>query len=205
MAVAHYLSTFWPLCITAAGRRASNQFGHPPFVDASCRREPDFESAFPSITTICHADKFAPRLHEGDRVIFMTRKGRYLDDAHSRWRLVAALEVAHRFDDHRQAAEWYRAKALPLPSNCMVKGSEPLPLDHTAQPTKNLCQWDLGYWKRARANGTFLACNKLYLELSAPPPVEEADLIRIFGRVPVTRNPPRISSDDFNALLALAR
>ena len=43
------LNSFRPLCMTDIGLRAVNDFDCPPFIDASCRREPDFESEFPSI------------------------------------------------------------------------------------------------------------------------------------------------------------
>jgi len=57
--MAHYLTTFRPLCFTAAGKKAARKFGHPPYIDASCRREPDFESAFPSITAVCHGGTYS--------------------------------------------------------------------------------------------------------------------------------------------------
>jgi hypothetical protein len=46
---------------------------YPPFIDASCRREPDLESRYPSITALCREGHFAPHLHEGDVVAYMTK------------------------------------------------------------------------------------------------------------------------------------
>jgi hypothetical protein len=48
-----FLCSFRPLAASVVGQRAANQFGLPRFLDASCRREPDFESAFPSISALC--------------------------------------------------------------------------------------------------------------------------------------------------------
>jgi hypothetical protein len=73
--VKHYLNTYAPLVHNRFGREACRVYGHPRFVDASCRREPDLESSFPSISALCRAQMFAPRLHVGDRVIYMTKKG----------------------------------------------------------------------------------------------------------------------------------
>ncbi len=89
----HYLNTHTPLVHNGFGRKACEDHGHPPFVDASCRREPDFESPFPSISALCRAQMFAPRLHEGDRVIYMTKKGSAEQGVRH---LVAALEVIKR-------------------------------------------------------------------------------------------------------------
>jgi len=124
------------------------------------------------------------------------------DEPH--WRLVAGLEVVARFETHAAAAAWYRAKGLPLPSNCMVRDNEPFGVEHTAHPKKDLRTWDLGYWARTRKTGTFLACRAHYLELGAPPVVTEADLVGVFGKVPATRNPPGITSDQYDGLMALA-
>jgi len=45
-----YVVTYRPLESTATGRRVKTD---PPFADGSCRREPDLESKFPSITALC--------------------------------------------------------------------------------------------------------------------------------------------------------
>ena len=110
-----------------------------------------------------------------------------------------------RFDTHVDAAEWYRAKGLPLPSNCMVRGNDPLGVEHTAHPKRDLREWDLGYWARTRKTGTFLACKAHYLELCVPPVVTEEQLVGVFGKVPATRNPPAITKEQFSRLLALGR
>ena len=118
-----YLVTYRPLLQTRLGRQAVKEHGLPRFIDGSCRREPDFESAYPSITALCRGSRFAPRLHPGDHVIYITTKGSYLGRRERHWRLTSVLQVLHRFASHEQAASWYRERNLALPSNCMVAGN----------------------------------------------------------------------------------
>ena len=42
-----YLSSFYPLICTNKGRKAVEEFNLPPYIDGSCRREPDFENEYP--------------------------------------------------------------------------------------------------------------------------------------------------------------
>jgi hypothetical protein len=88
-----YLATFRPLVQRSAGRRAVQRYGLPPFIDGSCRREPDFESRYPSISATCRAGHFAPRLTVGDRIAYLTVKGRWLNCAEPHRRLIAVLRV----------------------------------------------------------------------------------------------------------------
>jgi len=198
----YYLSTYTPLIHNRFGRQACQDHGHPPFVDASCRREPDLESPFPSISALCRAQMFAPRLHEGDQVIYMTKKG---SAAKGMRHLVAALEVLHRFNTHKEAQAWYLERGLPLPGNCLVRGNLPLSVDHTDRFTQDVRRWDLGYQARVRAHGTFLVCRALALELHKPRAITDDQLKSIFGRddVPGTRTPPSIPKSNFDALLSL--
>jgi hypothetical protein len=199
----YFLNTFKPLCLTAMGRQAAQRHGLPPFIDSSCRREPDLEHpAYPSISALCRLKKFAPRLHPGDRVIYLTCKAPYGGQA-SHWRLVAVLQVEHRFDSHKEAAEWYRAQGLVLPSNCWVPDNPPMPYEKTCQ-VKPYDQWDREYRARARVCGVFLACTALYANYEAPPSVVEDDLLAVFGRIPGTQNPPEITAQQYQALMAHA-
>src|ERR1035441_4594480 len=111
----YFLNTYTPLIHNRFGQDACRVHGHPPFVDASCRREPDLEASFPSISALCRAHMFAPRLHEYDRVIYMTKKG---STAPGVRHLVAALEVIHRFETHKEGYAWYQGQGLSIPSNC---------------------------------------------------------------------------------------
>src|ERR1700683_5560370 len=109
-----FLVSYTPLVATPHGRNAAAQFRLPPFIDGSIRREPDLEIDWPSISCLCRAGKFAPRLRVGDWVCYMTKKQGNMR------RLAAVLCVAHVFDSHAQAANWYNNHSLKLPSNCMV-------------------------------------------------------------------------------------
>jgi hypothetical protein len=126
-----FLATFRPIVHTSSGRTAAVHFALPPFIDRSCRREPDLQSPFPSITATCRAGSFAPRLRVGDRIAYLTAKGRYLGETSAGWRVVAVLHVIERLLSHPDAAAWYRARDLPLPSNCLVDGNPPKPLEQT--------------------------------------------------------------------------
>jgi hypothetical protein len=157
-----------PLCSTPAGRRVKSD---PPYADGSCRREPDLESKFPSITALCRGRNFAPRLHVGDRVA-------YVSSAQAgTWRLTALLEVVKRFETHEEAATWYRGQGLPPPSNCMVRGTSPLPLrrTHGVSHCGELKKWDEHYQQRANECGVFLACKPLWRNLQDPPMITRKD------------------------------
>src|ERR1043166_992916 len=99
-----YINSYRPLVSTAEGRRASEKHRVPPFVDGSIRREPDLEHAFPSITCLCRAKQFTPRLHVGDYIAFMTVKGSY-DRRTEHRRLTAVLEVLKVRPNHSEAAK----------------------------------------------------------------------------------------------------
>jgi hypothetical protein len=212
-----YLNSFRPLCHNKLGRIAIKNYGLPPFIDASCRREPDFQSRFPSISALCRGALFAPRLREGDSVIYMTVKGRYEPERFSHWRLVSILRVIKRFESHREAADWYQNNGMPIPSNCMVEGNEPLSYDMTIGvippnrfgSTTNtdalLRIWDRGYKDRASKCGVFLACEADFLELHKPSILTDEIMLETFGRIPPTLTPPAISESEFAALCERVR
>lgn len=182
-------NSFHPLVFTRAGCEAAERHGLPRFIDGSCRREPDLESAFPSITALCRGGNFAPRLRVGDTVIYVTVVGWW------KRRLVAVLRIRERFDSHEEAAAWYRELGLPLPSNCMVKGNDPIPYDQTVQDQPDLVRWDLGYRARTRAHPMFLATDAVYCNVLDPPIVSNDVLMEAFGRRPGTRNPGRVPEE----------
>lgn len=209
--VMHYLNSFKPLCLTAQGRHAVERFGFPPFIDASCRREPDFQSEYPSISALCRGAMFAPRLRVGDRLIYMTVKSGYAPERVGHRRLVAALRVVERFASHGEAATWYREKGLPVPSNCLVDGNAPLPYEMTggvpdgkfgevADAAELLRRWNASYKLRARRHGAFLVCETEYINLHEPPVLTDEMLRHIFGRTPPTLTPPPISESEYVAL-----
>jgi hypothetical protein len=188
----------------------------PPFVDGSCRREPDFQSQFPSITATCRAGKFAPRLRVGDRIAYLTVRGRYLDSQTLAWRFVAVLRVTHRFDSHQAAAEWFRGQSLPLPSNCFVEGNPPMPFEltngnppptikaHIAdwKPERVVRLWDASYRSRIASWPAFLVTRCEFLELRHPPEVRASDFLTTLGKIPATLNPPIVDCRKFSELLS---
>ncbi len=207
-----FLCSYWPLCKTLGGRRAVAKYGLPPYVNGMSRREPDFESAFPSITASSRGKNFAPRLRPGDTVVYTTTKGRWGDpldgpEAGPRaphWRLVAVLEVFERFETHDEAAAWYRAQGLAVPGNCVVDGNPPLPVPltlHHGAPHDDA--WDAVCVERAAEVGTVLACLPRYVELRHPPVVTEAMVLALLGTVPNTRTPPEITEQALDGLLDL--
>jgi hypothetical protein len=103
------LTSFHPLCENKIGQNAVAEYGHKPYIDESCRREPDFEHAFPSITALCRQGVFAPYLRVNDIVVYMTVKGKW-DTSYFHRRLVAILEVIERKETHEQAQEWIKMK-----------------------------------------------------------------------------------------------
>ncbi len=180
----YYLCSFKPLVSTEQGQKAIRQHRQlHPFIDGSCRREPDFDLPYPSISALCRGKLFAPNLSEGDVVVYLTTKGHYLGEEHGHWRLVAILRVIKKFQTHEDAATWYKEKADRLPSNCMVAGNPPIPFNetHGRVPRKLkdkigkwrdvalVGAWDIGYRSRARLSPEFLGCRPMYLELDNPP------------------------------------
>jgi hypothetical protein len=143
----------------------------------------------------------------------MTSQGNY--DGDKGWRLVAVLVVERRFESHARAADWYRAQRLSLPSNCMVADNPPLAFGLTNQrppaevaarikegldPVRAIRLWDATYADRAKKCGVFLACRAEFLNLHNPPILRRADLVRVFGRVPITQNPPAITNREYDEL-----
>lgn len=202
--MACYINEFRPLAQTPAGRAAIEQHKLPPFIDASCRREPDLESAFPSITALCREEHFSPRLQVGDMVAYMTKNFVYPPKAARTRRLVAVLRVKCCWDAHDAAAEWYRQQRLTLPCNCMVRGSKPLPLDYTDRYRPNLRDWEAHYWQVVRKHGVFHACDKMFCQIHDPPRLTNQQLVEWFGAIPDTQSLPPLPPQDFAKLLRWA-
>lgn len=214
----YFLCSFRPICGNAAGRGAVARGGIPPFIDGSCRREPDFQSNAPSISALCRSTKFAPRLWPGDSVAYITNQGLYGGELG--WALVSLLSVVKRFESHEAAADWYRKSGFGVPSNCIVPDNPPQPyhltnqkppavvaarVDTEANPERAVRLWDSTYARRADECGVFLACKADFLELWRPPVLRRSELHAIFGRVPGTQNPPEITAAQFRALADYAK
>jgi hypothetical protein len=200
--VTSFLVTFRPLVNRKAGRVAAERFGLPPFIDGSCRREPDLESPVPSISALCRGRNFAPRLHVGDTTVYLATKSSWGGHAERHWRLVAVLRVRERFENHALAAAWYQAQGLALPSNCWVEGNPPIPYERTVQDSPSET-WDRAYRARARRCPIFLTTDPIFLELWQPPIVTVETMTAAFGRVPSTLTPPALPDQDVQRLLEL--
>lgn len=214
-----YINSFRPLVSTVFGRDASDRYGLPPFVDGSIRREPDFEHSRPVITCLCRAGKFTPRLEVGDRVVYLTVHGRYGEPfKHHRLIAVmevrqtfdSHLEAARWYSE--------RGKALPNNLVVRGNPAKPLshsvgrggPRTKAGcggcSPEKTGCgcskggrttcgtdraAWDRSYQERAMNHPRVAQCRHLLppnLGWDAPA-VTKAELAKIFGRDPHTRNP----------------
>ena len=198
-----YLNTYTPLARSAAGRETSVRFKMPPFIDGSIRREPDLEHKWPSISCLCRADKFAPRMRVGDYVAYMTCTGPWHKDSEARpsihRRLAAILCVHTILQDHEGAASWYRRRGLGLPSNCIVPGNPRKALEESHRMTRFRCvmsdgklhgTWDKAYQRRAKKYPLFLICKPVFRSLGwDAPKVNDADLKHVFRKLPGTQNP----------------
>lgn len=200
-----FLSSYNPLIKNRRGKYVIEKHGMLPYVDDSCRREPDFESEYPSITALCRGGNFAPRVNESDVVIYITNKGKYPGYPVSHWRLTAILQVKRRFETHTDASKWYTSRGLKIPSNCIVPGNSPLPLGFTSNkdnfPTVE--RWDAVYRKRVRANGVFLVCKQIFLKLHKPPVITKEILRSAFDRTTAPLNPPKISGNEYDRFIQL--
>jgi hypothetical protein len=218
MKVSHiYLVKYRPLVSTPEGVQPAKRFGIPPFVDGSCRREPDFESKFPSISALCRGTLFAPKLKEEDEVVYITTKNLYGETFWHR-RIVAHLKVIKRFDSHTAAAKWYQAQGLCLPSNCMVAGSKLFPLSQTSRGASNcapgcgsaaasLKKWNEHYQKRADSIPVFVVCKTVWKELESPAILTDQAAFKILGSWERVRSrlPIKITVPELQAIDAVAR
>jgi len=216
------LNSYKPLCMTAIGLGAISQYGFKPFIDASCRREPDFENEYPSITALCRQKMFAPNLFPNDIIVYITVKGKWLTDF-DHYRLIAILEVTDKKENHLQAASWYRTKKPSgLPSNCMVPDNPPHNFDATAGNYETTTEikrylsypadkqqligkrrvelWNDDYLSKSRKWGDFIITKSIFNELTNPPVLTDEIMKEIFGKVPNTRNPNIITAEQFKKL-----
>jgi hypothetical protein len=206
-----YVVKYRPLCSTAQGRTAVSRDRLPPYIDGSCRREPDLQSQYPSISCLCRGGQFAPKLVPGDRVVYIASKHSRLNLANQRVRaVVAILRIKKPFNNHQQAADWYSGEGLPLPSNCMVTGNAPEALDRTTGLSGCACgadeldEWDRKYRARARKHRQFFACDTERLNLYSPPVLDDDEFVGRFDSGKLRRRAPfKIEQSSLEALYAL--
>ena len=145
------------------GEAAAQKHNLPRYIDGSCRREPDFEAAYPALSALCRGGIFVPKLKEGDVVVYLTKKGRY-ENLPPHRRLVASVTIYKKFTSHHDAAAWYNAQNADLPKNCLVENNAPVAWEKTHQKPilpdgepKTLENWDSKYQARAALPPAFCA------------------------------------------------
>lgn len=200
-----YLTSFYPLSSTKFGKNAVRQLGLKPYVDGSCRREPDFEHEQPCITGLCRP-KFARKLRKSDLIIYVTNK----KGIGSR-KLVAILQVIEVLKNQEQAFSFYREQQMAPPNNLMVRDNPPKPLKEThyspgkeiknrfnTNDSRNLNIWDAIYNDRALKNPEVAICKVIYMNLINPPYLPE------IGKRPlVTQNPPILEKEEIESFFSI--
>jgi|SRR5579872_493490 len=68
-----YLLSYSPLANTRNGRAVAVKNGIPRYVDASCRREPDFEIDQPFVSGLCRPN-FIATVQPSDVLVYVTNK-----------------------------------------------------------------------------------------------------------------------------------
>jgi hypothetical protein len=186
-----YLLSYCPLAHSRYGREVATRNGMPPYVDASCRREPDFELTSPFVSGLCRPN-FISTLNVGDVLVYVTKMSAVHREGR---RLVAVLQLDRPFVSHAAAAAWYQASGVRPPYSCIVPGNDPLPITVTnPKMTPGTAKFtDSKLWDRAvyapRAKGCTqcFSCSALFLNLHTPPIVSDDFWIQRLGGDPGQR------------------
>lgn len=193
-------TSYYPLICTKQGKAAVDKYNLKPYIDGSCRREPDFENPYPAITGLCRPG-FVERLFEGDLVIYTTN----LQGIGVK-KFISIFEVIATYDSHELAKEWYIKNNISIPNNLIVNETRPFPLEYTHRRTScSDCghdiveEWDKGYLERSILFPKVAICKtwKNPIDLDNPSDISIEDLLFIFNRIPGTRNPPYLSNDEW--------
>lgn len=118
-----FLNSYYPINSTAYGRTTLKKYPEThPLEDGSIRREPDFKSSFPGISGLCRPGKMNEnKLKKDDIILYKTNRTHYL---------TAILKVVKRLETHQEAKEWFEAKGIEVPSNCILMDHLPLEKSH---------------------------------------------------------------------------
>jgi len=206
--MAVFLNSFTPLATNMVGRASAKNYSLPLYIDGSCRREPDFENAKPAITQLCRPTKLVTRLNKKDLVIYITKLNRYgTKQAH--WKLISILEVIDIVPDHNSALTYYTNNKIPVSQNIICNSTTPFPLDYThginennknnTDANKVIKKWNAGYMYRAKQYPE-VAITQVWndiLHLDNPPIINHQMMKSIFGRIPGTQNPPKLSDAEW--------
>lgn len=189
-----FLCSYHPLCKSAKGREICETYGLAPYLDASIRREPDFQCPLPAITGLCRLDKLVGRIrnalsnNEEAYIVYVTVK------AAGPRRLVAVLRANHVSPSHKAASDWYKSNIGTVPSNCMTPENPPLPLSYAVnlEACRSHAQWDKEYLERSKLCGIVVACTVEFMDVWTPPLIPET----LFGtKFPGTQNPKDIEAE----------
>jgi len=214
------LVSYAPLCRNSFGRKAMQEYGLNPFIDSSCRREPDLDSKYPSITATCRAGKLAPVLNVNDILIYLAKYG-------GSYNMTAILKVIETLDTHEQGAKWYLGRGLKIPSNCIVTDNPPenyfatagnfgperdirkfesLPEDRKLRLAEvKLRAWDSGYRSRVREYPRLNITEPIYLNTKNPITISPGELRSWFdNKIPGTQNPRKLKQEEYQHFLDLA-
>jgi hypothetical protein len=220
-----FLNSFRPLCCNDLGLIAIRNYNFPPFIDSSCRREPDFQNKYPSISALCRGSKFAPLVKKNDIILYMTIGGVFTPYKKGH-HLVAILKVLNVFQSHSLGASWYTNYSSSIPSNCMVPQNHPFDFDKTAGDFKTnkqiknflarphqtqinigqrrLTLWDNMYLQRSQRWPCFISTEPIYLEFNNPKNISRNDFNKNFGKIPNTQIPQKITQTQLDHLYKLA-
>lgn len=199
-----YLVSYKPLCNEKQGKEAIEENGQYNFVDHSFRREPELESEYPGISSICRGRNFAPRLEEDDVIVYITVKGKHIKGINEKhWCITAILRVMKKCNSHDEASKWYLNQGLKIPSNCIVDGSNPLPNEYTALSYSRADEEK--YRKNVTQYPQYLICEAEYKELKFPHKINDNDMKSIFNRIPPTQTPTTITLDELDKLRSIIR
>jgi hypothetical protein len=72
-------------------------------------------------------------------------------------------------------------------------------------PVRIIRLWDATYRQRIGKWPVFLATETEFMDLSNPPQLSEPEMMRVFGRIPATLNPPEITLQQLDNLVRFAR
>jgi hypothetical protein len=106
---------------------------------------------------------------------------------------------------------------LPLPTNCLVPGNGPQPLEHShrqfdasecASDAQTHSEWEAAYQARAAEHQQFVVCKPLFVNVSwSAPVITDDQLVDLFDKIPSTQNPGRLPLEllkPFAGLLGIA-
>lgn len=177
------------MVFNAVGVQAVNSYNQEPYIDGSCRREPDFQNKYPSISSLCRGYRLVSRLNPNDFVVYCTVRHTYPGKYKYTRFLTAVLKVIDSFDTHTAASQssYYSGN---LPINCMVPNNPPKPflescytfpekggdirflsLPIPAQTIKAnaiMRVWNQDYQDRADAYGKLVVTKPLHLNYRTP-------------------------------------